>query len=260
MIASAHQPHFLPWLGYFDKIRRSDVFVLLDHVQFERRNYQNRTRIKTRAGERWLTVPVHQRSRAERIIEKEIDNAPDGKLPWGEKMIRTIENSYGKARYWGAHRGFFEDALLRPWTRLVDLNDALLTYLLAQLDVRTPVVRSSSLGHIPGARGEMILNLCRAVGAHTYLSGSGGSRAYVDVDLFERAGVQVVWQDFAHPGYPQLKPPDDFIPGLSVLDLLFNCGPESGAILRGKAAAAPKAARGRSAELPPGEMSLQEAG
>ena len=232
MIASAHQPHFLPWLGYFDKILRSEVFVVLDHVQFERQNFQNRTRIKARSGARWITVPVRQRSRDERIVDKEIDPAPDGDMPWGEKMFRTLENAYSRTKHFRDHRAFFREALLRPWTRLVDLDDALLRHLLAALDIRTPIVTSSSLGRIEGARSEMIVDLCRAVGADTYLSGSGGARDYLDLDLFERAGVRVEWQAFAHPRYPQLAPPAGFVPRMSAVDLLFNCGPESASILR----------------------------
>src|SRR5207237_5691820 len=85
MIVSAHQPNFMPWLGFFDKMRKADLFVLVDHVQFERQNYQNRTRIKTGEGPRWLTVPVNQRSRNELILEKTIDNSRDGRLRWGRQ-------------------------------------------------------------------------------------------------------------------------------------------------------------------------------
>lgn len=243
MIVSAHQPHFLPWLGYLDKIRRSDLFILVDHVQFERQNYQNRTTIKTRAGAQTLTVPVRQRSRGERIFEKEIDNSPDGRITWGEKMLRTIHAAYGKARYFGDHREIMGDVLSRSWTRLVDLNEALLGYLLDAFDIRTPIIKSSSIEHLEGARGDMVLNLCRAVGADTYLSGTGGSRGYLDVPRFEEAGVRIVWQDFTHPVYPQLTPPEEFIPRLSAVDLLWSCGPESGAILRGELAAATATAR-----------------
>lgn len=243
MIVSAHQPHFLPWLGYLDKIRRSDLFVLLDHVQFERRNYQNRTHIKTRSGEQLLTVPVRQRSRSERILEKEIDNALDGKNTWNGRMLRTIHSAYGKARYFDAHRALLDDALSRSWARLADLNEVLLRYLLDAFDIRTPIIKSSSIKDLEGARGDMILNLCRAVGADTYLSGSGGSRGYLDAARFEEAGVQIVWQDFTHPVYPQLMPSEEFIPRLSAVDLLWNCGPESGAILRGELAPATATAR-----------------
>src|SRR5271170_3619491 len=99
MIVSAHQSHFLPWLGYFDKIRRADLFVVVDHVQFERGDFQNRNRILTRSGVQWLTLPVRQRSRSERILEKEIDDRLVGGVSWGEKIARTLHHAYGRAPY-----------------------------------------------------------------------------------------------------------------------------------------------------------------
>ncbi|HET6611213.1 MAG TPA: WbqC family protein [Kofleriaceae bacterium] len=233
MIVAAHQPHFLPWLGYFDKILHSDVFVIVDHVQFERQNFQNRNRIKTRNGVQWLVVPVLRGSRGDRIVDKQIDNKRDGRTTWGERIFRTLAHAYTKAPWFRAHRDFFEHALTRPWTRLCDLDLAIIHYLLEQLEIHTPLVRSSALDGIQGARSDMIVTLCGAVGADTYLSGSGGSREYLDVASFTRRHIQVSWQSFEHPEYPQLAPPSGFAPRLSAVDLLFNCGPEAAAILRG---------------------------
>lgn len=233
MIVGAHQPHFLPWLGYFDKILRSDVFVVVDHVQFERQNFQNRNRIKTRSGVQWVVVPVRQHSRDERIVDKRIDNKRDGRITWGEKIFRTLTHAYVKAPWFAAHRDFFGDVLTRPWSRLCDLDIEILRYFLAVLDIRTPIVRATDLGDIGGAKSEMILSICRALGADTYLSGSGASRSYLDLGSFESDQVQVTWQAFEHPQYPQLAPPSGFVPRLSAVDLLFNCGPDSAAILRG---------------------------
>jgi hypothetical protein len=234
MIVGAHQSHFLPWLGYLDRIRRSDVFIVVDHVQFERQNFQNRNRIKTRNGAAWLIVPVRQFSRAEVIYEKQIDNSLDGKITWGERMMRMMDNVYGKAPYYAAHRPFLADVLGSTWQRLVDLNDVLLKYFLDQLEIRTPVVKSSSLGRLEGARSEMVLRMCQAVGADTYLSGTGGSQQYLDIASFEASGIRVEWQRFEHPEYPQLRPPNDFLPQMAVVDVLFNCGPASAAVLRGE--------------------------
>ncbi|AUX23709.1 hypothetical protein SOCEGT47_042390 [Sorangium cellulosum] len=239
MIISAHQSHFLPWLGYLDKIRRSDVFVVLDHVQFERQNYQNRNRIKTRAGAAWLSVPVRQRSRAELICDKEIENAPDGSITWGERMVRTLDHAYSRAPYYGQYRPFLADVLTRPWHRLVELNDVLLRYFLDQLEISTPIVYSTSLCGLQGARADMMVNLCQILGADTYLAGGGGSRSYIDAEMFEAAGLRVAWQTFEHPVYPQLRPPEAFLPQLAVVDLLFNCGSASASVLRGERAPSP---------------------
>lgn len=233
MILAAHQPLFLPWLGFFDKVRQASRFVLVDHVQFERGDFQNRNRVLTRSGVRWLSVPVRRGARSERIDEKEIDDKLDRGTTWGEKLSRTLRHAYAKAPHFDVYMPFLEDALTRRWTRLVDLNLHLLLYFFERLEITTPVVRSSTLPNVGGSRSTMILGLCRATGATVYLSGSGGARDYLDTRLFEREGIEVRWQAFAHPRYPQ--PADDFVPSLSVVDLLFNCGPASAAILRGEA-------------------------
>jgi hypothetical protein len=236
MILAAHQPHFLPWLGYFDRILKSEKFVLLDHVQFERQNFQNRTRINSPQGPRWLTVPVQQRSRSETILEKLLSRELDNGLSWQEKAARTLEHAYGRTPYFGTHSGPLLDLIRRPRERLVDLNIDLLKYCMEALGIRTPVQRSSELG-LTGAKSELVLSMCRAVGADVYLSGTGGSRGYLDVAAFEREGVKVVWQEFRHPGYPQRSAaPGKPVQGLSVVDLLFHCGPASGDVLRGGAA------------------------
>lgn len=239
MIVAAHQPHFLPWLGYLDKVRRADVFALVDHVQFERQNFQNRNRVKTRNGVQWVVVPVHRGCRDEPIREKRIDNKRDGKITWGERIFRTLENAYSRAPHFREHRDFFHRALTAPWSRLVDVDETLLRYILEQFRIATPLVRTSSLRGVAGAKSEMIASLCRALGATTYLSGSGGSRRYLDAGLFADAGIDVAWQQFRHPLYKQLEPPHGFVDRLSALDLLFNCGADSAAILQSADTAAP---------------------
>lgn len=236
MLVAAHQPHFLPWLGYFDKLRKADRFVILDHVQFERQNYQNRARILMAGRVEWLTVPVVQKSRDERIIDKEIHNEPDGRLIWSRRAVKTLEHAYGRAPFFRDYMPGLRDILESRWARLAELDLALIGWCLEQLDVRTPMVRSSDLA-VPGHKSELVLNACKAVGAAGYLCGQGGSRKYLDVPAFEAAGVQVVWQEFRHPFYPQLGVNGQGpVRGLSVVDLLFNCGPESPSILRGEVA------------------------
>jgi hypothetical protein len=230
MIVTVHQPHFLPWLGYLHRMAQADLFILLDHVQFERGNYQNRTMIRMNGEARWLTVPVVQRSQKERIVEKEIDNAlADTPRWWSPGHFQTIRQAYRQApfaaEYIPALRRIFETR----WPRLVELNAALLELLRDAFGIRTKLVRSSELG-VAGAKSELILNLCRAVGADTLLAGLGGSRNYLDRAEFERQGVRIAYQAFEHPVYAQCGDAP-FIKGLSSLDMLLNCGPASRELL-----------------------------
>jgi len=231
MIVSIHQPHFLPWLGYFDRMRQSDLFVLLDHVQFERQNYQNRVQIKTSQGLHWLVVPVQQRSRSETILDKLVVNQGSGRHHWAHRVYASIEHSYRGAPGFAAASVELRELLLRPWSRLVDLDLALIDWLRAALDIRTPMVRSSELG-VTGKKAELVLAICQATGASVFLGGLGASRHYVEPEPFHRAGIDIAWQRFVHPRYPQRPAPGRFVEGVSALDLVFNAGPDAARILR----------------------------
>jgi hypothetical protein len=226
MLVAIHQPTFLPWLGYFDRMVQADLFVLLDHVQFERRNYQNRTLIRLEDQAKWLTVPVVQLSQKERIVEKRVDNPPEGTDRWwGPNSFATLRYAYRKAPHFERYAPRLKEIFETRWEKLLDLNVATLELAREALGIRTPMVRSSELG-VEGQRSELLLNICKKVGASAFLGGMGGSRGYLDRDAFAEAGMGVVWQEFRHPTYPQCGEAP-FIPGLSVLDLLFNCGAAS---------------------------------
>lgn len=234
MIVALHQPHFLPWLGYLDRMRQADLFIVLDHVQFERRNYQNRTRIKLDGNAHWLTVPVEQHSQQESILDKRVDNPASQETRWwGANLCRTLRHAYRNAEFFDDYAAPLCRILEARWQCLVDLDQATLEFLREAFDIRTPLVRSSDL-KVPGTKSELILNLCRATGADTYLAGLGGSRRYLDRDAFAAAGVEIAWQEFEHPRYRQ-DGEGDFLPGLSAVDLLFNEGPLSRALLSGEA-------------------------
>jgi len=225
MIATMHQAEHLPWLGFFDKLRQCDVFVLLDTVQFARRDFQNRNRIKGANGPVWLTVPVASKGSFDQSIgEVAIVNDRD----WRRKCWSAIEHSYRKAPHFTGHRAFFEELYRREWTRLLDLNLAVIRHLAEQLGIGTRLVLGSELGIRDRGGTQVALAACRAVGATTYLSGAFG-RDYLDEEQFHAASVAVRYQDFQHPVYPQQF--GAFLPKLSAIDLLFNCGPESLAIL-----------------------------
>lgn len=233
MIVAAHQPNFIPWLGYFDKMRKADLFIVVDHVQMERQSFQNRVKIKTGQGPRWITVPVVQESRAERILDKRIDYSRPGRLRWSRKMLLTLKYSYQSAPYFREYEPALEEIFSARWERLRDLNLRLIEFCREALRIDTPMVASSTL-KVTGARSDMVLNICREAGADVYLAGHGASRDYLDVPAFERAGIRVAWQAFEHPRYPQSPDRETFIPNLSAFDLIFNCGPASAGILRGE--------------------------
>jgi hypothetical protein len=235
MKVAIHQPHFLPWLGYLHRMAQVDTFVVLDHVQFERRNYQNRTMIRMEDEARWLTVPVVQRSQKERIIDKEIDNRPDGAKWWAPNHFATLRHAYRHAGFFGTYAAALKRLFETRRERLVDLNQAGLELLRDVFGIATPLVRSSEL-ELSGARSDLILDVCRALGADTLLAGMGASRDYLDVNAFERAGVRIEYHDFRHPEYPQCGAAP-FMRGLSAIDLLFNCGPASRDILFAERAA-----------------------
>jgi hypothetical protein len=235
MIVVVHQPHFLPWLGYLHRMAQADLFVLLDHVQFERRNYQNRTLIRMNDEARWLTVPVMQRSQKERIVDKEVDNRLDGAKQWALNHFTTLRHAYRRAGFFTTYSAAFKQLFETRWQRLVDLNHAGLEILRDAFGIRTPLVRSTELA-VEGARGDLILGICRAVGADTLIAGSGGSRGYLDVEAFARAGVRIEYHDWHHPEYPQCGT-GAFLRGLSAIDMLFNCGPQSRSLLLGQAIA-----------------------
>jgi hypothetical protein len=233
MKVAIHQPCFAPWLGYLDRMKQSDLFVVLDHVQFERRNYQNRTQIRMDDEARWLTVPVVQLSQKERIIEKRVDNPPaDVERWWGPKAFQTLRYAYRKAPYFDRYAERIQQILETRYDRLVDLNHDMLHYIRECFAIDTPLVRSSELP-VEGQRSGLLLNLCREIGATTFLGGMGGSRQYLEQDAFAAAGVGVEWQRFAHPRYVQCGS-TTFVPGLTALDALFNCGPDAASLLAPK--------------------------
>src|SRR5262249_50730755 len=206
---------------------RGEVCFLRGRWRSERGNRQNRGQIRLDGEARWLTVPVAQRSQKERIIDKLVDNQDP--RPWGTTQFSTLRHAYREAAHFKIYASSLHSILDAHWERLVDLNRATLEFMREAFEIRTPLARSSELG-VEGARSDLILNLCRAVGADGLLAGFGGSRQYLDTEAFARAGVRVQWHEFTHPEYPQCGA-QPFIPGLAALDLLFNCGPASRALL-----------------------------
>lgn len=218
------QPGYLPWLGFFDQLQRSDVFVIYDDVQFDKHGWRNRNRIKAPAGPHWLTVPVRhsgKNSPPNHVIEIDHNQA------WARKHVGSIRQFYARAPHLSRYLPELEELLHRPWRLLIDLDLAVTALLARWLVLDRPLLRSSALA-LGGGQSERLLNHCLHLGATRYLSGSA-ARDYLDTALFARHGVEVVWQDYAHPTYPQQH--GEFVSHLSTLDLILNCGDESRSIL-----------------------------
>ncbi len=225
MIAGIHQLHYLPWLRYFEKIARSDVFIVLDNIQYNKNGFQNRNRIKTASGIVLLTVPVVDKY-AQCLDEVEIDTKPN----WRKKHWESIRQSYGKAPFFGEYAEFLAATYAQQWDRLNALNRHLLEYFLRVLGIRTRVLYASDL-KVPGVATERLINLMRAAGCSTYYSGAYALDAYLDLPLLEAAGITLKLQQWQTPVYPQRYGP--FVSDLSIIDLLMHCGPDSLSVLLG---------------------------
>lgn len=221
MIVGIHQPHYLPWLRYFDKIDMCDVFVVLDDAQFNQNGWQNRNRIKGPEGPILLTVPVGQRF-GQRLDEVRIG----GSGSWREKHWRSIELHYARAPHFASYREALRDFYARPWEDLNALNLAMLGWFLQVLGIQTRIVRSSKMG-IEGSATERLVAICRALGGSAYLSGEHATQVYLDGAAFERAGLELTIQHWTCPAYLQRYPRAGFVSDLAILDLLMNEGPAS---------------------------------
>jgi hypothetical protein len=224
MIISVHQPQYLPWLGYFHKMYQSDSFVFLDNVQYKKREYQNSNCIRTKDGSIWLTVP----------ILKEVDPYPkisavriDNSQGWRKMHWMTIRANYSHAPFFKQYSGFFEELYNKEWKLLVDLNMHIIRHIAGLLSINTPISLESQL-NITTTKTSRLVDICKALKADTYLSGVGG-KDYLDEEQFKLNGIKLIYQDFKHPQYKQCHEP--FVPCISIIDLLFNCGDESLKIL-----------------------------
>ena len=230
MIVAAHQPHYLPWLGYLDKLAKADLFVVMDDLQYEAQNFQNRQRVKLSDGAQWLTVPLLRGSQTDRICDKRIDHSASPRQHWQRRHWLTIEANYRKARYFTRYADELRELYTRPWATLLELDLRALELARSWLGIKTPILRASSL-ELAGTKTDRLIDLCKKVGARAYLTGNGGSAGYLDAEKMGRAGIGVIWQHFAHPAYTQRYPERGFASHLGFIDLVLNCGPESRDIL-----------------------------
>jgi hypothetical protein len=214
-IVTIHQPDFLPWLGFFDRWRRSDLYVMLDNVQFLRRGWHHRDKIKSANGLQWLTLPVRKKGKNLQLInEVELDNDQD----WKRKHLSTIQHAYAKAPCFDEIFPAIETIYKRASDLMIDLNVNLLKFASERLGISVPTVLASEF-EVNGRGTTRLVELTKMFNAKVYLTGTG-ARDYLDESEFQAEGIKVEWQHFEHPCYTQLH--GDFVPMLSVLDYLMN--------------------------------------
>jgi hypothetical protein len=222
MIVFVHQPEYIPWLGFFDKLARCDTFVIYDDAQFQHGGFHNRNKIRTMWGWKWLTVPIIH-GHPQTIKEVKIAGTE-----WKNKQLGIISNNYEKAPYFQEYFPIIEEAISFNHELLIGLNLHLIKALANVLNIKVNMVRSSEFPYGGKEKNEKLVSICTFLGANTYLAGSGG-RAYVNAALFREAKIEVQWHTYRHPIYKQMF--DGFQPNMSIIDLLFNAGPQAKEIL-----------------------------
>ena len=228
MLIGILQPSYIPWLGFFEQISRVDVFILYDDVQYDKQGWRNRNKIKNSRGSQWLSVPILTKGKRSQLINQaRID--PSNR--WAFKHLSSLETNYKKAIYFNHFYCQIEPLLRKKWSYLLDLNLNLLNLLKEYLEIKTQIILSSSLlKRLPkdASPESRLIEICEKVGGDTLYEGAAGQN-YIDASLFKKAGIGLIYQEYHHPIYRQLY--GKFIPYLSVVDLIFNEGPNSRAIL-----------------------------
>jgi hypothetical protein len=219
-LVAIHQPNFLPWLGYFDKIRRSDVFLVMDNAQFPKTGgtWMNRVQMMVNREPAWVTVPVVRAYHGLRTIrETRINDQP----PWRDKVLNTIELGYRRAPHFEKVFPIVRDLVQQPTSDLAEYNLTAIQTLCRALQMNTPLLLGSAL-EADGHSTDLLIAMVRAAGGSGYLAG-GGAAGYQEDEKFGDAGIELVYQQFQHPTYPQFNA-TEFKPGLSIVDALMNCG------------------------------------
>lgn len=214
-----HQPDFAPYLGFFQRFLHADLYVVLDHVQFvshTSRSWMHRDKIKTAQGERWLTLSVKKAPRGTPINEIELSTAGG----WARGNLNLLYQNYRSAPFYAEIMPWVEGLYAEVTPLMADFNLRSIEMLMDMLDARIPWIRSSALNP-QGSSNELLVDILHKVEGTHYLSGTGAA-AYMEPTLFKAAGIEILWQKFDHPVYPQQF--EGFIPYLSTLDILFNCG------------------------------------
>ncbi|MCU0594310.1 MAG: WbqC family protein [Desulfobacterota bacterium] len=227
MILSAHQPFFAPFPGFFYKAWRSDLLVLLDDVQFPQgTTWISRNRFKSHQGTLWITVPVWKKGLGLQKI-RDVRICHEGR--WAKKHLESLKTAYRNAPYLPEHLAFMEEMFREKQKRLIDLNLAVIHYLMGVLAIKTEMVLLSDL-NLPSTGNRRLVDLCAALGASQFLA-QAPAKKFLDEQPFEEAGTEILYVTPPVPVYPQLW--GEFLANLSAFDLVLNCGPKARDILLG---------------------------
>ena len=216
MIVAIHQPEYLPWLGFFKKMMNVELFVFLDDVQFRKKGWQNRNRIRINDGTTLLSIPVHTHSYP-KINEVTIDNEKN----WSIRHKKSILYNYARAPYFDEIKDFIESIFEKKFQYLVDLNTEIIKFIMNELEIKSKIVFSSEL-EISKKGSDRVLDICKAIGADHYITGTFWAESNLRVEEFKKSNIDVEFQKFQHPIYKQIH--GEFIPEMSIIDLLFNEG------------------------------------
>ncbi len=219
MIIAIHQPNYLPYLGFFDKMKQSDIFIIYDDAQFNKEDFQHRNRIRIYHGWNYLTVPVEKKRTPIKDIKIRNELRIKG-ITWQESHFKEIRNNYKDTPYYTPYEDHLEAIYTDEYDKLIDLNMDIINYLKEVFNIKTKIALASEFGFASTAT-ERLADITEALGGDIYLSGPAG-RNYLDVSFFESRGIAVEFQDFKHPAYKQRY--DGFIPNMSAIDVLFNVG------------------------------------
>jgi hypothetical protein len=214
------QSNYIPWRGYFDLINSVDEFILYDDMQYTKRDWRNRNRIKSRDGLIWLTIPVLVKGK----YFQKIKDTVVADHEWSKEHWRSIVHNYSRAKYFSEHKALFEELYSGSEDKLSRINYRFITAICRMLGISTAISWSMDY-HLSGEKTERLVDLCRQAGAANYISGPS-AKAYLDEELFRLQGIAVSYMDYSgYPEYRQLYPP--FEPAVSIIDLIFNAGPDA---------------------------------
>tara|TARA_B100001250_G_scaffold408340_1_gene430583 strand:- start:892 stop:1566 length:675 start_codon:yes stop_codon:yes gene_type:complete len=218
MKVAVHQPNYLPYLGFIDKAKKSDIFVIYDDAQFSKGDWHNRNKIRTPNGWAWLTIPVKKHPDKSKINEILINND----IWWHKKHLKSIDSFYSKTKNYNIYKERINSIYSKNFVRLIDLNMAIIDFFWDAFSIKSKLILSSNL-NINSSSTSKLIDIMTSVGGDTYISGDG-AEDYLEFDLFIKKGIEVELQNFTHPQYKQNF--QGFEPNMSALDALFNIGPD----------------------------------
>ena len=224
MKIAIHQANYFPYPGFFHKINQADVFVIQDDIKFVNK-VTNRNKIISSSGHTWINVPIKKGHQSLPIMDVKINN----EIPWKKINFKKVCAGYNKAKFFHLYKDFFENLYKKEWNNIFDLNFETIKQVLIWLNIKTKIVIESELD-VSGPSTERLVNVCKKLGADTYISGIGGKK-YLDEKLFEKNKIILKYQNYNPTTYHQHRS-KSFIPNLSIIDLLANVGSKSGKLLK----------------------------